>query len=380
MKSSAVRYEAPQEADAAALRRGLADWFETAQRDMPWRNTRDPYAVWVSEAMLQQTRVETVLDYWPRFLERFPTVSDLAAAEEEAVLEAWSGLGYYRRARSLQAAAQVIDREHGGVFPKDLDVALSLPGIGPYTAGAVLSIAYDVPAPLVDGNVERVFSRLFALDGVRGSGPLLRASWAAAADLIGRDGDRVAPRVWNQALMELGATICKPTTPACDACPVAGLCRARAAGNQAELPRPKPKAEVIEVHLEIYVIESEGGELLLARRPGDGRMAGMWEFPTVELTTSGLFPPELAGAMASGVEAGAGLFSIRHGITRHRIRADVRAAAVPRAWTGSAPEGTRWVVPAAAEALALTGMAKKVLGRLDPGDRSLFASEPGPAG
>ncbi|MGB0332508.1 MAG: A/G-specific adenine glycosylase, partial [Planctomycetota bacterium] len=174
-----VAFDAPADLATRSIRRELTLWYAANKRDLPWRRTSDPYAIWVSEAMLQQTRVETVKEYWPRFLERFPTASALAAAEEEAVLEAWSGLGYYRRARSLQAAARVIAEEHGGVFPKDLGAALDLPGVGPYTAGAVVSIAYDVPAPLVDGNVERVFARLFGMEGIRGSGPLGRACWTA---------------------------------------------------------------------------------------------------------------------------------------------------------------------------------------------------------
>ncbi len=380
------KFEAPDEATLAGLRSDLAAWFAGAQRDMPWRRTRDAYGVWVSEAMLQQTRVETVLDYWPRFLERFPTLHDLAAADEEAVLEAWSGLGYYRRARSLQAAAKVIAEEHGGEFPRDLDAALALPGIGPYTAGAVLSIAYDLPVPIVDGNVERVFSRWFLLDGVRTSGPLLREAWKAARLLVEeRPREEVAPRDWNQALMELGALICKPTSPDCGACPVATRCQARAKGVAAELPRPKPKKAPIEVALEIYVAEREGA-WLLERRPDAGLMAGMWEFPTVEVSGPELFPRSLSSDpgrdLESTLEPQEDLFTISHGITKHRIKVRVRGARCSWGQGAAAKEGERgpslgWFDQASAEGLALTGMAKKVLARLkrDAHQTELFGDD-----
>lgn len=371
------QFEAPDEATLASLRRELTAWFRREQRDLPWRRTRDAYGIWVSEAMLQQTRVETVLDYWPRFLERFPTIRALAEASEDAVLEAWSGLGYYRRARSLQAAARVIAEGHGGEFPRDPGAALALPGIGPYTAGAVLSIAYDLPVPIVDGNVERVFSRWFLIDGVRASGPLLREAWKAARALVvERSVGEAAPREWNQALMELGALICKPTSPGCGACPVAKHCRARAAGIAAELPRPRMKKAPIEVALEIYVAERDGAWLLERRGP-DGLMAGMWQFPTVEVEGPGLFPKELAGTLEPALEAEHDLFSISHGITKHRIKGRVRAASCSEKTIRTGAE-LGWYSAESAEALALTGMAKKVLARLrrDARQTDLFGGEP----
>ena len=378
---TAPEFEAPAEATLAGLRRDLAAWFLTEQRDMPWRRTRDAYGIWVSEAMLQQTRVETVLDYWPRFLERFPTLVDLAEAEEETVLEAWSGLGYYRRARSLQAAAKVMAAEHGGEFPRDLDAALALPGIGPYTAGAVLSIAYDQPTAIVDGNVERVFSRWFLLDGVRSSGPLLREAWKAARLLVEeRPRAEVAPRDWNQALMELGALVCKPASPDCGSCPVAAHCQAHAKGAAAELPRPRPKKAMIEVALEIYVAMREGAWLLV-RRPEGGLMAGMWEFPSVEVSGPELFPRELSGELEPTLEPQQDLFTISHGITKHRIKVRVRGARCSWAQEGGAKGGRGaslgWFLPEAAQGLALTGMAKKVLARLkrDAHQTELFGDE-----
>lgn len=368
-KAEGPRFEEPPEEAAAGLRAALSAWFEAHQRDLPWRRTRDPYAVWVSEAMLQQTRVEVVLDYWPRFLGLFPTVSDLARADEDAVLEAWSGLGYYRRARALQEAARVIDAEHGGAFPERLEDVLALPGVGPYTAGAVLSIALDQPEAIVDGNVERVFARLFHLEGFRTSGPLMRAAWSAARFFAGRDQDGVRPRVWNQALMELGALVCTPRSPRCGECPVAEWCRARAAGVAEELPRTKPKKPPVEVALEIYVAEREG-RWLVAQRPPEGLMAGMWEFPTVEVEGPGLFPDELAGALGVGLEPAEEMLVLRHGITKHRITARVRSAS----FAGEVPDGARLLDLPGIEALALTGMARKVLARLDGWSAGLGSS------
>lgn len=365
----------PTDGVAAAIRRALTAWFDAHARDLPWRRTRDPYAIWVSEAMLQQTRVEVVKDYWPRFLRSFPTVAALAGASEDAVLEAWAGLGYYRRARSLQAAARVIVTEHGGAFPLELEAALALPGVGPYTAGAVLSIAADLPVALVDGNVERVFARLFAIDGARGSGPLQRSAWSAARHFVERTADGVAPRVWNQALMELGATVCTASSPRCVACPVAEYCRARVDGLQAELPRPKPRRAPLEVELKVFAVarrQRAAEEWLVARRPEGGLMAGMWEFPTIEVTGPELFPRTLDPLR---FEESKPLFTIAHGITKHRIRAEVVEAAVASldSTTVDSPS-LRWASAESIAGLALTGMARKVLDRLDSGARPLFAA------
>lgn len=367
------QFTPPPRAEARALRAVLADWFDENARDLPWRRTRDPYGIWISEAMLQQTRVEVVLDYWPRFLEAFPTIQALSVADEERVLEVWSGLGYYRRARALQEAAREMVVDHGAAFPRTRAEALALPGVGPYTAGAVLSIAYGLPEPLVDGNVERVFARLFALDGARGSGGLQRATWAAARALSDETGDGVAPGVWNQALMELGALVCTPRSPRCGVCPARGACEARRLGVAEDLPRAKPRRSRVDVELEVYVVR-DADRVLLTRRPDDGRMAGMWEFPTVETTGSGLFPRAVEGWLGARFEPEHDLFALSHGITHHRIRARVRAASAGRLARLDRPEQGRAVVTLAqADGLALTGMARKVLARLDSGAGTLFA-------
>jgi len=336
------------------LARDLLTWYRAHARDLPWRRTRDPYAVWISEAMLQQTRVETVVDYWRRFLARFPRVEDLAAASEDEVLALWSGLGYYRRARSLVAAARAIVAEHGGRFPRDPAAARALPGVGPYTAGAVLSIAHDLPEALVDGNVERVFGRLLGLELAAGSAELRRRAWEIARELVPRRG---GAGEWNQALMELGATTCTPRAPRCPACPLSGRCAAHRTGRAEELPLPKASPATVDVALELLVVE-RAGRLLLERRGDLGRMAGLWQFPTREEVPAGapgrLFPAQWPSG--AGLEPRERLFDLRHAITHHRIRAVVRRARIRRA-----PAGWRWTGERERAALGLTGMARKVL-------------------
>ncbi|HTF89443.1 MAG TPA: A/G-specific adenine glycosylase [Planctomycetota bacterium] len=339
----------------ANLQESLLAWYRANRRDLPWRRTRDPYAIWISEAMLQQTRVETVLSYWPRFLERFPDVASLARAPEADVLGAWSGLGYYRRAKALRQAACAIVAHHGGSFPKDRASVLALPGIGRYTAGAVLSIAFGQREPLVDGNVARVLSRLFAIEHELGSTSSQRELWDLAAQLLpdSRDtGD------WNQALMELGATICIARDPKCGACPLSGQCKALAENRVADLPRARPRPLPLDVSVEVLVVRKGAAWLFEQRAEDAPRMSGMWELPTRETgTQSGLFR---AAWMPAGLfSAGRELGRARHTITRHRIEVRVRegafSAAVPM------PAEFRWIEPRRAATLGLTGMARKAL-------------------
>lgn len=258
------------------LSRRLVDWYDDNARDLPWRRTRDPYAVWVSEVMLQQTRVETVIPYYHRFLERFPTATDLAAASVDEVLTAWAGLGYYRRARALWLAAREVTDRHGGRVPDDEVAMRSLTGVGPYTTGAVLSIAYGRPLPVVDGNVIRVMSRVFALAGNLRTGAASRALWHRVGELVPAD----RPGDFNQALMELGATVCTPK-PRCPVCPLASLCEARARGAVDDFPSAAPKRAVPAVRLFALVARS-GDRTLLGKRSSRGLFAGMWEPPMVE--------------------------------------------------------------------------------------------------
>lgn len=336
------------------LRRALPLWYRRARRALPWRESQDPYAIWISEVMLQQTRVEAVLPYWRRFLERFPSVRDLACASDAEVLALWSGLGYYGRARKLHDAARAIVLRHDGRFPPELEDALALPGVGRYTAGAVLSIAYDLAHPVVDGNVARVLCRLFALEGDPTGSRLQRELWSLAEELLPARG----AGEWNQALMELGATVCLPRSPRCVECPLEGLCAARAAGRAEELPQARVRRAPLEVEIEMLLVRS-GERVLLARRPRSGRMAGMLELPTREKADStgagcGLF----ASAWPAGLEAGEELARLAHSITHHRIRAALRAGRL--SGSGDSAE-LCWRSAGELAQLELTGLARKAL-------------------
>jgi A/G-specific adenine glycosylase len=309
--------------------------------------------------MLQQTRVETVVPYFERFLARFPDVEALAAADEAQVLAAWSGLGYYRRARGLRAAARILVARHAGRFPGRREEARALPGVGPYTAGAVLSIAYGRSEALVDGNVARVLARLFVLDEPVDSGPGRARVWELARALVPRE-TRVrerGPGAWNQALMELGARVCTPRAPDCAHCPLGALCAARAQSRVAELPHGAPARATLSVRLETLLVERRGA-LLLVRRPEAGRMAGLWELPTRELAPHrGLWPARYA---VVGLQGRAELGHVTHAITHHRIRVLVRAG---RLRSGSTPAGAGWFSRRRWAALPLTGLTRKILAR-----------------
>ncbi len=268
--------------DANWLRRfrsALRRWHARGGRDLPWRNCRDPYKVWISEIMLQQTTVAAVKPYFERFLNRFPNVAALAAANEEDVLRLWEGLGYYSRARNLRKAAQAIIA-NGGEFPQTVEQLLQLPGIGRYTAGAIVSFAFDRPAPIVEANTLRLYCRLLGFRGDPRSTNGQRLLWSFAEKLV----PTKSPGEFNQALVDLGATICTPSEPRCDECPVASCCRALAEQAQAEIPIPKPRPEITETR-EAYVAIVSSGRYLIYRRPEGQRWAGMWDFPRFELST-----------------------------------------------------------------------------------------------
>jgi A/G-specific adenine glycosylase len=256
------------------IARRLLRWFTKAQRDLPWRRTRDSYLIWLSEVMLQQTRVETVIPYYERFVDRFPTVDDLAAADVDDVLALWAGLGYYGRARSLHRAARQIVSQHGGTVPKTLHELQALPGVGRYTAGAVASIAYGVRAPVLDGNVERVLCRLFAVSGNPKGGSTRKRLWTIAEALL----PRTRPGDLNQALMELGATVCTPREPLCGQCPVRVMCRAFEDGRQLDLPQLPKRKEVPHFDIGLGIVWRRQ-RLLIAKRPYDAMLGGLWEFP-----------------------------------------------------------------------------------------------------
>ena len=318
-------------------RRALLAWFDQHQRDLPWRQTRDPYAIWVSEVMLQQTRVAAVLEHYARWMQRFPTVQALAQAEETEVLALWSGLGYYRRARMLHRAAQAVVAQHGGALPRTAAELRALPGIGEYTSAAIASIAFGEPVAVVDGNVERVVSRLAALDGASPAAALKRAICAEAATLLSpeRPGDS------NQAMMELGATVCLPKAPLCLHCPVQPWCRTR--GEHAVQPRKPQQARAIAYAL---ATRAAGTEVLLRQRAGHASlMAGMWELPELDAVPEGEQP----------------VLRLKHAITVTNYTVSVFQPSEAEALR---LPGTAWQPVADLPRLALTGLARKVLRRL----------------
>jgi A/G-specific adenine glycosylase len=269
-------------AEIPKLRRRLLAWFAKRKRDLPWRRTRDPYRIWISEIMLQQTRVATVIPYYEAFLEKFPTLKSLARAKKETVLGRWAGLGYYSRARNLHRAAKETAAIHGGRFPRDLEATLALPGIGRYTAAAVLSIAYDQPLAVLDGNVARVLARLGAVSGDLRAPARWRELESTAQHLLARQ----APGEWNQAMMELGATVCTPKSPKCAECPIAQWCRARKLGMAELVPDPRKRRATLQVALAAAVfLDPQGRTLLVRQSSGDGALfSRLWQFPAVETT------------------------------------------------------------------------------------------------
>lgn len=350
-------------ATATAAERLLA-WYEGARRELPWRASRDPYRVWLSEVMLQQTRVETVVPYYRRFLAAFPDVAALAAAPEDAVLAAWSGLGYYRRARQLHAAARAVAAAGG--FPGDAAGWRALPGVGDYTAAAVASIAYGEPVPVLDGNVERVMARLLARDGDPRRAAQRRELRAAAAALLvaGRAGDS------NQALMELGATVCRPRAPRCGACPLAADCRGRESGRPEDFPAPRARRAVERLRLVMAVAERDGRVLLFRRPEGSSLLGGTWELPWCEeppMAADGSEPSAASaelerrygGRWRLGVRCGA----VRHGITHRALEVAIHAAEVAAADAVAAGPEARWVGEEGLGGLPLSSLVTKALAR-----------------
>jgi A/G-specific adenine glycosylase len=309
----------------------LLAWYDTHRRDLPWRENRDPYRVWLSEIMLQQTRVVAVIDHYRKFLRRFPTVEKLAAAREGSVLAAWSGLGYYRRARMMHAAAKAIVREHGGKFPQTAEGLRTLPGIGRYTSAAIASIAFDQPAAVVDGNVERVLQRL---SGRRLAGDEL---WEAANDLL----DKTRPGDFNQAMMEVGAVVCTPRSPGCMTCPVVELCVTR--GELAATAKSAPQKKR-EIHYALDCRNAGILEVFLVQRPRDASlMAGMWELPELDGKNGDVSP----------------FLTLRHSITVTNYTVHIWREAASRDVKG------KWVPVARLKQFALTGLARKILRRAE---------------
>jgi A/G-specific adenine glycosylase len=355
-------------ASAARLRRALLRWYDANRRDLPWRRTDDPYAIWISETMLQQTRVETVIPYYERFLARFPDPASLASADRDEVYAHWAGLGYYSRARNLQAAAVKIVEEHGGRLPDRADGLQALPGVGRYTAGAVASIAFDRREPVVDGNVVRVLTRLRGIREDARSKPVVDRLWAEAAELA--DGPR--PGDLNQALMELGATVCTARAPRCLACPLVEHCDAHAAGDAASLPRKpaRPKARRVEG---VAAWIERRGRVLAVRRPQEGLLGGLWELPgglldTGEAPEAGLHR-RLREALGLAVESAQRLGSVEHLFTHRRLELHVfRCEGVSGRVRRSGFDAHRWMAPDAVRGLGHGAPTRKALALLGRGD------------
>jgi len=336
-----------------AFRAALRGWYRRHRRLLPWRRTRDPYRIWVSEVMLQQTRVAAARPYYADFLRRFPDLPSLATASRDEVLAAWSGLGYYRRARHLHEAASIVIRDHGGHVPESAEAFGRLPGVGRYTTGAVLSIAFDRPLPVLDGNVARVLARLHALPVSIREPDGARRLWALAGSLI----PMRSPGDWNQALMELGATVCAPSGPRCGACPVRRWCRAHASGRTEAYPAAPRRRPIERLRRAVALVESRGRRLLV-RRSG-ALLDGLWEPPGVDLTPGVSARRALAARLRElGLRVSLEPTGrvVRHAITHRAIEVEVWRGES----TGRLAAGAAWHARGARER-PLTALARMLL-------------------
>ena len=330
----------------AAMVHRLERWFEKNQRPLPWRNRYDPYQIWVSEVMLQQTRMEVVLPYFERFLQRFPDVQSLAKASEPEVLSVWSGMGYYRRAGMLLSGARFVMDQYGGRIPGSPEDLRAVPGIGRYTAGAIASIAFNRRAPIVDGNVARVLARIDAAKHPAGSARFQEHVWAFAEELVERAD---SPRRLNQALMEAGALICRPRNPLCERCPVASMCRAHSLGKQEGFPRKSGSGRITALEIPLYLVVDRRGKLLMRREEG-ALMSGMFHLPhgnghLLRSSHSAFKPLDFLG-------------SFRHTITHRRIRFDVWKAST------SSRQGFVWIDPRRLSEVPHPSYVRKAVGFL----------------
>ena len=325
-----------------AFHRNLLRWYRRHHRQLPWRAIRDPYRIWVSEIMLQQTRVETVRPYYARWLRAFPTVRTLARAADDRVLKFWEGLGYYSRARNLHRAARIVVRDHAGKLPSTVEGLRALPGIGRYTAGAIASIAFGERVPVVDGNVARVFARIFAISANVKSPVTMESLWNLAEGLL-PDTDAGE---FNQALMELGALVCTPTSPQCEICPMRRVCAARARSLVDRLPNRGDKPMTVQLTTRTALVR-RGGRILLRRRPESGLLADFWELPEAD---------------KQHFRVGRQLCEVRHAITHHRIVLRVHECALT--FNIRSNGQWRWASRANLKTLALPAAHRRALERI----------------
>ena len=341
------------DANLALFRRRLLHWYRRNQRDLPWRHSRDPYAIWISETMLQQTQVRTVLPYYARFLTAFPSVQSLARAPLQKILRLWSGLGYYRRAENLHKAARLIMRQHGGIMPRQYNQLRGLPGIGDYTAGALLSIAFGESYPAVDGNVRRVLSRLL----VTKSNEKIHSHAAKLAKTS-------QPGILNQALMELGATICTPEEPQCGNCPVAADCPSTSQIGRRPTKPQRSKVNYRDVIWPLAIVDYHG-KILLRRRKADGLLAKLWELPGAETKPTenpeAVIRKELVPLSITGLVPQR-LGELRHSITNRRIHAPVLLYRWPMSKPAPLSDSeTKWILPAELRRYATSSMTNKAV-------------------
>ena len=351
------------------LRRNLLKWFDANQRDLPWRKKRSPYRVWVSEIMLQQTQVSTVIAYYKRFMKRFPTVKKLAAADQSEVLKLWEGLGYYRRARQMHAAAIQVVEEHGGKFPTDFESVLALPGIGRYTAGAILSIALDQKLPILEGNTIRLFARLLEMKSDPRSSANQKVLWEFAESILPtkRAGD------FNQALMELGSEVCKPKTWQCEACPIQRICPTFVKGLQSTIPAKGKKIvyeDLYEAAIPVSrnIIGQQKWQVHVCR--SDERWTGLWDIPRYEIDhkqDAEQISKELCQTLKRRTGLSAELESfgkpIRHAVTKYRIRLSCFQAAKVTGRLKKQTTETRWCTVAELAALPMSITGRKLVDR-----------------
>jgi A/G-specific adenine glycosylase len=347
-----------------AFRRALLAWYQKNARDLPWRRTKDPYAIWLSEIMLQQTRVDQGTPYYERFITAFPGVHALARASEDRVLKLWEGLGYYSRARNLHRAAKNVANEYGGVFPKTAAELQTLPGVGRYTAGAIASIAFGERVPVLDGNVIRVLSRLYNLAACTDDPKVREQLWEMAAGLLPARN----PGDFNQAMMELGARVCTPKAPLCADCPVIAHCHARAAGVELQRPVRKAKNQTPRREMVAAAIKRDG-KYLLAKRPANGLLGGMWELPSGTLrngeTHQRALTRELKDNFGLRVKPGKLIASVQHAYTHFKVTLYVYTCELVEGTpTPNSHDESRWFAPKSFSTLALPKVVHKFLDQL----------------
>lgn len=343
------------------IQRALLAWYAANARDLPWRRTRDPYAIWISEIMLQQTRIPTAIPYYERFLKRFPTVRRLARARLDTVLKLWEGLGYYTRARNLHRAAQEIVSRFGGQMPESKGDLLALPGVGRYTAGAIASIAFDQREPLVDGNVERVLCRLFRIRGNPKAAGIRKRIWSLAEELLPEE--QVGH--FNQTLMELGSEVCTPRGPRCEGCPLRKLCEAKQHNEQDRLPT-RPAGRPVPSHTVVVAVIYRNGRILIDKRKPEGLLGGLWEFPGGKVhpgeSLEAALRREIREELDIEIEPGRKIATVDHAYTHFRVRIHAfecnYVAGEPRP---IACDALKWVRPADLNRYAFPAANKKII-------------------